>query len=116
MHFYREYFILNASKASNMKYKTISKQKGPPFQLLRHYETFPAPVSALWDFFQKNLNVSNGSPFIFLILCNKLDFQKPKGSPLIKTLRFLRLRYSAIFRRSVLLINQNLVIYGRNRI
>ena len=42
-----------------------------------------------------------GSPS-FLIFCNKLDFQKVERVPLftiIKTLRFLSLRYSADFRR-----------------
>ena len=39
-----------------------------------------------------------GPPSFFLIFCNKLEFQK--AFYILKTLRFLSLRYSADFRRS----------------
>ena len=44
-----------------------------------------------------------GPPSIFLMFCNKLDFQKVERVPpytIFKTLRFLILRYSVDFRRS----------------
>ena len=54
-------------------------------------------------FFRIFLMTSKGPPFkFFLIFCNKLDFQKLETFPLftiLKTLRFLSLRYSADFRR-----------------
>ena len=46
---------------------------------------------------------SKGPSFNFLILCNKLDFQKAQRVPFFtisKTLRLLSLTYSANFRRS----------------
>ena len=44
-----------------------------------------------------------GRSFIFLIFCNKLDFQKAQRVPpstILKTSRFLSLGYGADFRRS----------------
>ena len=49
-----------------------------------------------------------GPPSFFLIFCNKLDFQKVERVPpctILKTLRFLSLRYSADFRRSRLVFH-----------
>ena len=48
-----------------------------------------------------------GRSFIFLIFCNKLDFQKAQRVPpstILKTLRFLSLGYGADFRRSRLVL------------
>ena len=48
-----------------------------------------------------------GRSFIFLIFCNKLDFQKAQRVPpstILKTLRFLSLGYGADFRRSRLVV------------
>ena len=72
-----------------------------PFLLFRHYETvlkfsffvfFSTIFSKIFSYIFKCL------PSIFLILCNKLDFQKVERVPpftILKTLRFLSLRYSA---------------------
>ena len=44
---------------------------------------------------------AKGPPSIFLIFCNKLDFQKsPKPSYIVKNFIFLSLRYGADYRRS----------------
>ena len=84
--FFRIFFV---AKGSPFKFFDILQQtevskspNGLPFLLFRHYET----VSKFSFFvffskiFSKNFsnffNVSKGSPSIFLIFCNKLDFQK----------------------------------------
>ena len=85
----------------------VSKSpKGLPFQIFRHYETFkiliffPKISTKKFSNFFKCLQRPS---FIFLIFCNKLDFRKAEIVPpftILKTLRFLSLRYSADFRRS----------------
>ena len=59
--------------------------------------------------FFRNFSMSpKGRSFIFLIFCNKLDFQKAQRIPstILKTLRFLSLGYGADFRRSRLVFRQ----------
>ena len=82
--------------------------------LNHHNPGFPFTFSALSDcfkilnffpnfFLNRIFSVAKVLPSIFLIFCNKLDFQKvEKVSPftILKSLRFLSLRYSADFRRS----------------
>ena len=71
--------------------------KGPLFHFSLHCAIFSG----------KSFFVSEGRLHLFLIFCNKIDFQKARSVPLfsiLKTLRFLSLRYSADFRRSRLVI------------
>ena len=57
--------------------------------------------SALCDFFRIFLSPKD-PPSVFLIFCNKLDFQKARSPhfTILKTLRFLSFRYSTDLRRS----------------
>ena len=76
------------------------KLKGPPFKVFRHCDT--VQNSQFFFFLQKILNASQWSP-LFSIFCHKLEFQKAQRVPsvtILKTLRFLSLRYSAGFGRS----------------
>ena len=83
---------------NRMDVKKIAQ--GPPVKFFGTMRLFQN--SHFSFFFSKIIDNSKGSPFNFLIFCNKLDFQKPKGSPftILKTLRFLSLRYSAEFGHS----------------
>ena len=103
----------------------FQKAQRVPFQLFRHYETVSKFSFFVFfsNFFSKHfrffLNVSKGPPSIFLIFCNKLDFQKVERVlpfTILKTLRFLRLRYSSDFRRScfVSLLPVNILNMGKN--
>ena len=81
-----KYLILKASKASYMKYKTIPKQKGPPFNLFWHLR-----LSSLFRLCETSFKNSLMSPKvfwsdkstfqIFVVLQQKGMFEKPKGSP-----------------------------------
>ena len=69
MHFYHKYLVLQCrSKASNMKCKTIPKQKDP---LSTFFDRLP--FFRLCETFRKFFNVSKGSSFIFLIFCKRMD-------------------------------------------
>ena len=93
------FFRLFFDKGSPFKFLDILQQtevskspKGLPFRVFQHY------VSK-FSFF---VVVSKGSPSFFRYFATNCIFKKPKGSPftILKTLRFLSLRYSADFRRS----------------
>ena len=81
-----KYLILKASKASYMKYKTIPKQKGPPFNLFWHLR-----LSSLFRLCETSFKNSLMSPKVFWsdkstfqifdVLQQKGMFEKPKGSP-----------------------------------
>ena len=76
----------------NERYKTGREYRVPPLNFFRH-------CSAFFRIFLS----PKGPPSNFLIFCNKLDFQKVEiPFTISKTLRFLSLRYSADFRRSLL--------------
>ena len=73
----------------------------------RHYETVKNYhflfFLKILKFFRNFSMSPKGRSFIFLIFCNKLDFEKAQGVPpftILKTLRFLSLGYGADFRRS----------------
>ena len=85
----------------------LKKPKGPPFTL---FGTMRLLKILIFRFFLENLKIfrnfsmsPKGRSFIFLIFCNKLDFQNAQRAPLLqfkKKLRFLSLGYGADFRRS----------------
>ena len=59
--------IFNASKTSNLRYKTNAKQKGPPFQFFGTMRLLPPPFSAFWYVSRNFFNVSKkltGSLFL----------------------------------------------------
>ena len=70
------WIILNASKASNMKYKTFPNQKSPLFYLFRHYETSPF-FGFVRLFFKKFLMSSKGLPSNWLE--NKKEINQPRA-------------------------------------
>ena len=63
------YLILNASKASNMKYKTIAKQKGPLYTFFGFTRLSP-PLFMLCETFFEIFQCSKGSLLIFKKISN----------------------------------------------
>ena len=60
--------------------KVPKSPKGLPFYVFRHYETVQNS-RRLWIFF---LSEGSHPPSIYLIFCNKLDFQKARKVPLLQ--------------------------------
>ena len=82
----------------------LKKPKGPPFTFFGTMRLLTILLFRFLEIFKKFSKFFNVSElFIFLIFCNKLDFQKAQRvhpSTISKTLRFLSLGYGADFRRS----------------
>ena len=87
-----EFFFV--AKGSPLKFFDILQQtgfkkpKGSPFLVFRHYETVSKISLFVFfrKFFQKKFNdfqkFPKGPPQLFLIFCNRLDFQKVERVPL----------------------------------
>ena len=80
------------AKRSPFKFFDISQQtevskstKGPPFLVFGTVRLFQnSHFSFFRKFFQKNFRIFLLSPSIFLIFCNRLDFQKTERVPFYK--------------------------------
>ena len=90
----------------------LKKPKEPPFTFFGTMRLLKILIFHFWKILNfRNFSMSpKGRSFIFLIFCNKLDFQKAQRvtpSTILKTLRFLSLGYGADFGRS------RLVTFGK---
>ena len=82
----------------------VKKTRGPPFYIFRHCA---AVENSQFSFFFNFFDVSKGPPIFFHIFQQTGVSKCPKGVPftILKTLRFLSLRYSADIGRSRLVEN-----------
>ena len=95
-----EVFGLNQRAASSFFATELMFKKPERVPLLHFSALCYCSKFSFSFFFEKIFYVSRGSHFIFFKFCNNLLLQKPKESSpftIVKTLRFLSLRYSAVF-------------------
>ena len=71
-------FLIFCSKLKFQKAQRL------PFLVFRHCETFKILIFRFFDFFLKKFRIFLLSPSIFLIFCNRLDFQKAERVPLLQ--------------------------------
>ena len=100
-------------------------QRVSPFMYFGTVRLFKILIFCFFFENLKKIEISLSSkdpPSIYLIFCNKLDFQKARRVPLLQVqkLRFLSLRYSADFRRSRLVYEEQMVriyySYGKDHL
>ena len=98
-------FLIFCSKLKFQKAQRVSPFKFFGTMRLSKFSFFFSKIST--KKFSNFFKCLQRPSFIFLIFCNKLDFRKAEIVPpftILKTLRFLSLRYSADFRRSRLVV------------
>ena len=89
-YFFRFFFVFKGSHLQGFfdilqQTKVPKSPKGLPFYVFRHYETVQNSHFCFFSEIEKNrFFVSKGPPTIYLIFCNKLDFQKTRRVPLLQ--------------------------------
>ena len=79
VHFYPKHSILDSERIQSLYHEiqNHSTAERSPFPILRHYETFPAPFSALY-FFENFEMSSKGPPSIFRHFAREWLLVKPE--------------------------------------
>ena len=81
VYFYQKYLVLNFERILSFEHKIQNhcRAEGPPFQFFGTMRLSPSPFRLCENF--SNFNASKRSPFTFLMICNKVDFQKTQRVP-----------------------------------